>query len=611
MALALVSMRTSIMLLLWILCGPIDAQVLSNINCTNAEAVVVMKGQHDPAAYASSNVIDDHAEIICALRTAVSSDSLKDHLIHIAGFGTRHSYSDTTSVTTGIGAARRWAFSKFEQFSAANEGRLIPAYLQFDYLDDQGQCGSANGWRDVLAVLPGSSTTGHKIILLEAHLDSRCEDNCDPDCDAEGAEDNGSGSALVLELARVLSRYTFDHTLVFMLTTAEEHGLLGAEAMARFCVAENIAIKAVLNNDVIGGVHCGNSASPPGCVVPGDVDSLQVRLFSDGSTMAGNRGLARMVKLGYQEKLQHEVPVPMTVSIMDREDRVGRGGDHIPFRENGYRSIRFTAANEHGDGDPIEGYTDRQHTSGDVLGVDTDGDLVVDSFFVDFNYLQRNAVINGMAATLLALGPEPPSYTVLDEPTGLRVVIDPSPDLVSYRIGLHNLDNYTDLDALYRTTENSYTIPGLEAGHGYYVTVAGVDADGITSPFSNEVFKFNDADTPPAETDQLPYGLGCAPIGLSETSPFVLDGIELLPCRPNPFALRTVFAVEVSDRLPFAQAHIVISDAMGRELISLPVARHSGTQEISCTTPLRAGVYGYRLVVDDRSTSARSMVVLE
>ncbi|HRH69920.1 MAG TPA: M28 family peptidase [Flavobacteriales bacterium] len=604
-------MRMLLIILSCLVHCPSTAQVLSNISCTSSEALTAMRGLHDPEDYAQSVVIDDHESIICALRTAVSADSLKEHLVRIAGFGTRHSYSDTTSATTGIGAARRWAFSKFEQFSEASEGRLVPAYLQFDYLDDQGQCGSANGWRDVFAVLPGRNTNGHKIILLEAHLDSRCEDGCDPVCAAEGAEDNGSGSALVLELARVLSQFTFDHTLVFMLTTAEEHGLLGAAAMARFCVTENIAIKGVLNNDVIGGVHCGNSASPPGCVVPGDVDSLQVRLFSDGSITSGNRGLARMVKLGYQEKLQHEVPVPMTVSIMDREDRIGRGGDHIPFRESGFRSIRFTAANEHGDGNPIEGYTDRQHTSSDILGVDTDGDLAVDSFFVDFNYLQRNAVINGMAATLLALGPEPPTYTVLDEPTGLRVAIDPSPDLVSYRIGVHALDNYTDLDALYRTTESSYVIPGLEAGHGYYVTVAGVDADGITSPFSAEVFKFNDAATPPAETDQLPYGLDCAPIGFAEVGPFALDGITLLPCRPNPFALRTVFAVDVGERVPFVHARIVIHDAMGRDLIDLPVVRRSGTQEIHYTTSLRSGIYGYRLVVDGRSTSARNLVVLE
>ena len=190
-------MRTTLTLLLALLGTLANAQLVNNIQCTSAEAATVMRGEHDPAAYAASVVVDDHEEIICALRTDVSADSLKAYLMRIVEFGTRHSYSDTVSNTTGIGAARRWAFSKMQEFSAANEGRLIPAYLQFDYTGLGGQCGGANGWRNVLAVLPGRSTAAHSTVLIEAHLDSSCADNCDPTCYAPGAEDNGSGSAAV------------------------------------------------------------------------------------------------------------------------------------------------------------------------------------------------------------------------------------------------------------------------------------------------------------------------------------------------------------------------------------------------------------------------------
>ena len=93
----------------------------TNITCTSPEALQVMKGLHDPADYAATSVIDDHEEILCALRTEVNADSLRAYLERIVSFGTRHTYSDTVSSTTGIGAARRWAYSKFEQFGIANE----------------------------------------------------------------------------------------------------------------------------------------------------------------------------------------------------------------------------------------------------------------------------------------------------------------------------------------------------------------------------------------------------------------------------------------------------------------------------------------------------------
>ncbi len=99
----------------------------------------------------------------------------------------------------------------------------------------------------------------------------------------------------------------------------------------------------------------------------------------------------------------------MQVSVMAAEDRTGRGGDHIPFRQRGFSAIRFTSANEHGNASNGPGYTDRQHTSGDVLGADTNGDGEVDSFYVDFHYLGRNALINANAAVMAAYAPPPPS----------------------------------------------------------------------------------------------------------------------------------------------------------------------------------------------------------
>ncbi|MBK9147333.1 MAG: M28 family peptidase [Flavobacteriales bacterium] len=591
---------TRSLLLFTALLPALSSAQFTNINCTDAEALQAMKGQHDPADYAASLVIDDPEEIICALRTAVNGDSIRAHLERIVSFGTRHTYSDTLSETTGIGAARRWAMSKLQQWSTLNEDRLLPSYIRFDYANEPLNCGSGQDWRNVIAVLPGSSTVNHRVIIIEAHLDSRCADNCDPDCDAQGAEDNGSGSALVLELARVMSRYTFPHTLVFMLTTGEEHGLLGARAMAQFCQQQSIAIKGVLNNDIVGGILCGETASPPGCGIVNEVDSLQLRIFSH----AASRGLARMIRLSYDEKLSGAVPVPMLISVLDREDRVGRGSDHIPFRQAGWPAVRFTAANEHGDGDPgQEGYDDRQHTSEDILGLDLDGNGTLDTLFVDFNYLARNTVTNGASATLLAHGPEMPSFNLLDEPTGLRAQITGSPEHVAFRVGVRGTQSSGDLEAVYRTTETSYLVPNLQSPGVYYVSVAGIDAQGITSIFSAEQVRANDAATPQAPVDDLPYGLGCMPIGISESS----DALNVIVAMPNPFIARAELRI---DRSVSSTAELLIHDGRGRLVLRQAIGAGDAGRSITLRTDLVAGLYRCTLMDGGRAIAAVKLVAL-
>ena len=600
--------RISSLLLLCSL-GTMQAQVVSNMSCTNPIAEQVMKGQYDPATYAASNVIDDHEVILCEMRWLLRADSMKSYLERMSTFGTRNSYSDTVSTTTGIGAARRWAFSKFQQFSAANENRLIPAYLQFDQTG--AECGDTQGWRNILAVLPGSDTSNASIVLIEAHLDSRCADICDVSCPAPGMEDNGSGSALVLELARVMGRYTFKHTLVFMLTTAEEHGLVGADAMAQWCQDNNIAIKGVQNNDIVGGVLCGNTSSPPSCETPGSIDSMQVRLFSNGAITQPHRGFARTMKMWYEEKLQDQVAVPMAISVMNQEDRDGRGGDHMPFRQRGYRNLRFTSANENGNANVADtNYTDHQHTSDDVLGADTDGDLLLDSFFVDFNYLQRNALINGMGATLLALGPEAPYITVHDEPTGLRVQVD-SGFASEYRIGVRTNNLIQTFDAVYRTSATSFQIPGLLANDTYFVCAAAIDANGVMGPFSRDFNKSNDIETLPGTVDDFPYGLECWGVGIGEQDEQMAFEVQLLPCQPNPFSYSTRMLVEVAPGFVHHEAYIVVHDAQGRAIARVPLQLRTGLNEEHYVHKRGPGAFTYGLIVDGRKLETKSMVVVE
>jgi Zn-dependent M28 family amino/carboxypeptidase len=318
----------------------------TNIHFTNPAIYDVLKGNYDPADYAASIINDDPVAISQALLIDINPDSLKALLTAMQAFENRNTGSDTISETRGMGAARKWVLSKFDEYDARSENRLLTGFLQFD----QDVCGMGRH-KNIVAVLPGRNNTNPSSILIEAHLDSRCADNCDGDCLAQGMEDNGSGTALVMELARVMSKYTFDHTIIFMATTGEEQGLVGAEALAIYAEAEGIPIKAVLNNDIVGGVICGETSSPPSCPGLNHIDSTQVRLFSQGGFNSANKALSRYIKLQYAEMLKQHAAAPMAITIMSAEDRTGRGGDHIPFRERGFPAMRFTSANEHGNAD--------------------------------------------------------------------------------------------------------------------------------------------------------------------------------------------------------------------------------------------------------------------
>ena len=577
----------------------------TNISVINATAEQVMQGQFNPADYQAANVINDHELILCELNSRVSPDSLHSYLETLNTFQNRNTHSDTVSQIMGIGAARRWIHHKFEQFSAREDDRLIPGYLEFDWIG--GSCGDDTDLRNVLAVLPGSDTSNHSLIFIEAHMDSRCEDRCDVNCDAPGMEDNGSGTALVIELARVMSRYSFKHTLVFMTTTGEEQGLMGAHAMAQYCQDNNIPIKGVQNNDIVGGILCGATSSPPSCVNTVEVDSLRVRLFSSAS--GPSRVFARTIKLFYLEKLVTNVAVSMSVDIINQEDRTGRGGDHIPFRQRGFRAMRFTAAHEHGHGAPDSTYTDRQHTTTDLLGIDTDNDQVLDSFYIDFNYLARNTVINGVTTTLLALGPAPPTFSLTNNTNGVTVDIDHIPGMPEYRIGVADANN-TDFVGLYLTSDTTFNIPGITTGNLYRISVASVDADHITSPFSNEQLIVAQGTTAPGMQDTYPYGVDCNALSVAEVEE-VLPNLELMPCRPNPWLDQTIIPIKVNRSGSFQNVFLNISDPMGRPVVRMPLQLQSGLNEIVFQPkPGMLGIYFYTLEVDDTLWDTKKMVVL-
>ena len=528
--------------------------------------------------------------------------------MQLASFENRNTGSDTLSATRGIGAARRWVYNSFQRFSSQQNGRLIPSYFQFD----QGICGMTRH-RNILAVLPGTDTANHQIILIEGHMDSRCNTPCDTACLAEGVEDNASGTALVMELARIMSAHEYPATLVFMVTIGEEQGLYGAGAFAQYADQENLPIAAVFNNDVIGGIICGQTSSAPSCPGKNAIDSTQVRLFSAGSFNSAHKQLARYVKLQHHEELSTIGTtqggwkgVPMQVSVMAAEDRTGRGGDHIPFRQRGFSAIRFTSANEHGNASNGPGYTDRQHTSGDVLGADTNGDGAIDSFYVDFHYLGRNALINANAAVMAAYAPPPPSDFVViqaqhvSSASSNRVYFnvwattDSSQDAVRYMVRTAGTDFdtiTTDMPA-----ETGWWIGGVPLANVYFVSACAVrtmpDGQKLESLFSKE--------------QMILHGqVGLEESVVEEPSP----SFELLQNRPNPFDESTWIGVHVADNQSPTKGEIRVTDLQGRLLEIIHIPLEPGLNEVLYDHGYgQVGTYTYSLFVDGECLGSKQMI---
>lgn len=553
----------------------------TNLVLTSTKSVSHLKGDFNPQDYNLEGLNHSKSSIIETIQKEINADSLKAYIIKLSEFRTRHSASDTMSTFEGIGAARRWSYTKFKEFTPASKSRLEPGYLQFD----QDICGVLEH-RNIVATLPGKDTSLKDVILIEAHLDSRCETNCDITCDAQGVEDNATGSALVIELARVLSKCIFDRTIVFMLTIGEEQGLIGSGAFVKYAQENNIQIRAVLNNDVVGSTICGKTASQPGCNGEGEIDSTQFRIFSSGNFNSPHKQFARFSKLQYNQEIKPSAGVPMDITIMSAEDRTGRGGDHIPFRRNGFTAVRYTAANEHGDASVGAGYTDRQHTSRDTLGTDTDKDGIIDNYFIDFNYLKRNSQINaisvfGAAASL----PTPEAEFFLK--WGNNVVINIKDGEIAPYYALAYRAKSNDWDSIIVLKGARQMDAWVPTDEYLSVSIAALNNEGLESLFSKEA-RF------------LPLSTK----GIEATS-----DVELFANYPNPFDETTTISVVINKPLNYQSASIKITNSMGQAIRSIPMELKMGLNEINYSHGFHtSGIYFYSLVVDGKKLITGKMI---
>jgi Zn-dependent M28 family amino/carboxypeptidase len=396
----------------------------------------------------------------------VSETRLADIINKLAGFGTRNTLSSTTSDTRGIGAARQWIFDELRRSSP----RLQVSFDTYKVAKD-GRITRNVELRNVLAVLPGRSA---RRIYLTAHYDTvnigetgqigantrasgqratdpqlRADQNYD--VDAPGANDNGSGTALTMELARVLatSGLEFDATIVFALWAGEEQGLVGSRAHAQRLAESKTVVDADFNNDIVGNSHGGN----------GYVDNQSVRVYSDGPEDSGSRSLAR-----YIARIAALYVPSHRVRLMARPDRFARGSDHASFSDRGYAAVAFREANEN---------FAKQHSALDTV----DG--------VDFAYLAQNARVNAVSIAALALAPPAPVVTnqrgqavIGRQPSGYDAHLQwlPSPGATGYRVYWRETWSNDWKESRLVGDETEFTLPGISIDdHVFGVAAVGPD----------------------------------------------------------------------------------------------------------------------------------------
>ena len=261
---------------------------------------------------------------------SISADRLMADVESLVSFGTRHSMSDTTSETRGVGAARRWLLAEMQAIADAPGSRLEANEQRFM----ANVRGKEVEMVNVFGYLPASSGDPQaRTYVVSGHYDSRASNPMDFTSDAPGADDDASGTAVVIELARIFSTYEFDVNLVFLCADGEELGLFGSKHFCKTALEDGMLIDAMITNDIVGGTQGGNGVE----------DDLTVRCFSNAENglHSPSRELARSL-VDSAARYVTEAKIQLVL----RTDRFGRGGDHIPFDKAGIPALRLTEANE-------------------------------------------------------------------------------------------------------------------------------------------------------------------------------------------------------------------------------------------------------------------------
>ncbi|HEX6043346.1 MAG TPA: M20/M25/M40 family metallo-hydrolase [Pyrinomonadaceae bacterium] len=407
----------------------------------------------------------------------IDARNIERTIRQLVSFGTRNTLSEQNDPKRGIGAARDWLYAEFLKAAEASGGRMTVEKQSYEQAKAE-RVPQPTIITNVVATLKGTQPEStDRIYVVSGHYDSMCNTPVDAKCDAPGANDDASGTAAVLEMARVMAKYEFDATIVFMAVAGEEQSLLGSTHFAEQAKQKNWNVDAMFTNDIIGNTLGGNGVRDRGNVrvfsegVPSNETPAEAntRRSVGGENDSQSRQLARFIK----EVGDRYVP-QFKVMLVYRRDRYGRGGDHIPFLERGYPAVRFTEVNEE---------FRHQHQNVRVENGVQYGDLPE---FVDFAYVANVARVNASSLAMLALAPSrPKGVTImsarLSNDTELRWDANKEPDLAGYEIVWRDTTApvWTSSQAVGKVT--TFTMKGMSKDN-YFFGVRAIDTAGNRSP---------------------------------------------------------------------------------------------------------------------------------
>jgi hypothetical protein len=423
----------------------------------------------------AQNVNQAPDPIIKSMVEEVSSQNIEAIVRKLVTFETRHTLSDTISTKTGIGAARVWIKEEMERYSKASGGRLKVEYDAFVQPADGRRVTVPTLMKNVIGILPGTDPKDDRVFIVSGHYDSRASDVMNAKIAAPGANDDASGTAVAMELARVMSKQKYNCTLIFVAMVGEEQGLYGAQNLAKRAKESGWNVAGMITNDIVGNTYGMET---------GIKDNRSVRVFSEGvqatetpaqittrmSTGNENDGIARQFAR-YMKEAGEKYVDQLDVKLIYRRDRYLRGGDHTPFSQQGFAAIRVTEMNED--------FTRQHQDIRKENGVDY-GDL---PDFVDYLYTQKVARMNLSTLASLALSPREPlnvtirtsgltnkSTLVWETPVGEKPA--------GYMVVMRETTS-PFWEKRFFTTENTLTLNYSK--DNYYFGVCAVDAEGHES----------------------------------------------------------------------------------------------------------------------------------
>lgn len=403
----------------------------------------------------------------------VSAERIENDIRTLANFGTRNTFSDTVSDTRGIGAARRWIKNEFEKISA-DCNNCLDVFYQKDFVTKEGNNRvPKDAWVVNVVAIQKGTTYPNRYIIMSGDIDSRASDTMDFTTDAPGANDNASGMAGAIEAARVLSKYQFESSIIYVGLSGEEQGLFGGAGLAKYAQEKGWDIIGVLNNDMIGNIEG----------VDGVIDNRTFRIFSEpeppteterqrnarrfyGGEVDGiSRQLAR-----YVHKTTKTYMPEMNPMMVYRLDRFGRGGHHRPFNDLGFSGIRIMEAHEN---------YNRQHQDIRVENGIEYGDVIEG---VNFEYAAKLTAVNAINMASLAWAPQAPNNV------GIGGIVQPSAKLkwdkmegaVGYKIYWRDTTSPTWDHSRYVGDVDNFTLEGIVIDN-FYFGIASVGANGHES----------------------------------------------------------------------------------------------------------------------------------